>query len=317
MPKLEEMRAELCQAVWHAEGRATKGGKKKRGAAAAAAIACSAAAAIGSLSTHQLARFPVAGIAPEGSRAGDHGAPGWHQGGGGEATTPTNDSAAHGVAACDAGPAAGGEMPAHKLIDLLLDDSFTASGPRPDRITSETVPPFLMFKENPKRRREHSSAARQTDKWYNTGGIKSASDRFDMPRGLGLRKRYGKIVREVRTTWLAGWLVSWPKPAAFRPLNTGHASTQPLGGEAARFAGWVDTVWGGWWWLRAGTAAAASFPGVQAAAAQGRGDHRGQVRSDAVQHRARNEAAARCGGGPGRGRQAPGCGAAAAKTAKG
>eukprot|EP01048_Picozoa_sp_COSAG05_P007055 COSAG05_NODE_485_length_9349_cov_60.192865_9_plen_169_part_00 len=53
-----------------------------------------------------------------------------------------------------------------------------------------------MFKEHPKRRREHSSAARQMDKWYNTGGIKSASDRFDDATGLGLRKRYGKIVRD-------------------------------------------------------------------------------------------------------------------------
>jgi hypothetical protein len=37
---------------------------------------------------------------------------------------------------------------------------------------------------------------RTKDKWFNTGGIKSASDRFDAGSGFGLRKRYGKVVRE-------------------------------------------------------------------------------------------------------------------------
>ena len=37
---------------------------------------------------------------------------------------------------------------------------------------------------------------RTKDKWFNTGGIKSASDRFDAGSGYGLRKRYGKVVRE-------------------------------------------------------------------------------------------------------------------------
>lgn len=37
---------------------------------------------------------------------------------------------------------------------------------------------------------------RRKDKWFNTGGIKSASDRFDPVSNLGLRKRYGKVVRE-------------------------------------------------------------------------------------------------------------------------
>ena len=37
---------------------------------------------------------------------------------------------------------------------------------------------------------------RAKDKWFNTGGIKSASDRFDAGSGFGLRKRYGKVVRD-------------------------------------------------------------------------------------------------------------------------
>lgn len=37
---------------------------------------------------------------------------------------------------------------------------------------------------------------RSKDKWFNTGGIKSASDRFDPVSGFGLRKRYGKVVRQ-------------------------------------------------------------------------------------------------------------------------
>jgi hypothetical protein len=53
-----------------------------------------------------------------------------------------------------------------------------------------------MFKEQPKRRRPHSSPPHRRDKWYNTGGIKSASDRFEPTSHLGLRKRYGKVGRE-------------------------------------------------------------------------------------------------------------------------
>ena len=82
-----------------------------------------------------------------------------------------------------------------QVIRLLSDPNFDP-GPRPDRIDGTAVTPGMMFKEHPKRRREHSSAARKMDKWYNTGGIKSASDRFDNATGLGLRKRYGKIVRD-------------------------------------------------------------------------------------------------------------------------
>ena len=52
-----------------------------------------------------------------------------------------------------------------------------------------------MFKETPKRRRPHSTKTHPLDKWYNTGGIKSASDRFPSTSNIGLRKRYGKIVR--------------------------------------------------------------------------------------------------------------------------
>ena len=82
-----------------------------------------------------------------------------------------------------------------KLVELLSDPNFDP-GPRPERIDGTSITPGMMFKEHPKRRREHSSAARKMDKWYNTGGIKSASDRFDNATGLGLRKRYGKIVRD-------------------------------------------------------------------------------------------------------------------------
>jgi hypothetical protein len=53
-----------------------------------------------------------------------------------------------------------------------------------------------MFKEQPKRRRPHSSPPHRRDKWYNAGGIKSASDRFEPTSHLGLRKRYGKVGRE-------------------------------------------------------------------------------------------------------------------------
>jgi hypothetical protein len=80
------------------------------------------------------------------------------------------------------------------LMQLLSEPSFNP-GQRPDRILGEAVVAGTMFKEHPKRRREHSSAKRRMDKWYNTGGIKSASDRFT-DDGVGLRKRYGKIVRE-------------------------------------------------------------------------------------------------------------------------
>lgn len=87
-----------------------------------------------------------------------------------------------------------GEMCWKRIIKLLDDDSFQP-GVRPDVITDKTVVADVMYKETPKRRRPHSSATHPRDKWYNTGGIKSASDRFDKQSGLGLRKRYGKVVR--------------------------------------------------------------------------------------------------------------------------
>ena len=87
------------------------------------------------------------------------------------------------------------EMKWQKLIELLGDETFLP-GQRPDRIEGTTVPPELMYKEMPKRRRPHSLPTHPRDKWYNTGGIKSASDRFDRASNLGLRKRYGKVVRE-------------------------------------------------------------------------------------------------------------------------
>ena len=82
-----------------------------------------------------------------------------------------------------------------RLIELLADNSFFP-GTRPDLIEGAHVTPGLMFKEHPKRRRAHSSGSQHKDKWFNTGGIKSASDRFDPVSGLGLRKRYGKVVRD-------------------------------------------------------------------------------------------------------------------------
>jgi hypothetical protein len=45
------------------------------------------------------------------------------------------------------------------LIELLADESFSP-GVRPDRIEGARVDPGLMFKEHPKRRRGHSSAAK-------------------------------------------------------------------------------------------------------------------------------------------------------------
>lgn len=91
-------------------------------------------------------------------------------------------------------PTNAGEMCWKSLIKLLSDDSFRP-GARPDEIKDKTVRENVMFKETPKRRRPHSTADHPRDKWYNTGGIKSASDRFDAEIGLGLRKRYGKVVR--------------------------------------------------------------------------------------------------------------------------
>ncbi len=81
------------------------------------------------------------------------------------------------------------------LLNLLADENYMP-GARPDLIDSQSVRPNLMFKEQPKRRRPHSSPAHRRDKWYNTGGVKSASDRFDATSNLGMRKRYGKVVRE-------------------------------------------------------------------------------------------------------------------------
>eukprot|EP01043_Picozoa_sp_COSAG02_P058015 COSAG02_NODE_7146_length_3157_cov_29.464373_1_plen_336_part_10 len=91
-------------------------------------------------------------------------------------------------------PINAGELCWKSLIKLLSDDSFLP-GARPDEIKDKTVGENVMFKEIPKRRRPHSTANHPRDKWYNTGGIKSASDRFDAEIGLGLRKRYGKVVR--------------------------------------------------------------------------------------------------------------------------
>lgn len=81
------------------------------------------------------------------------------------------------------------------LMQLLRDNTFQP-GVRPDVILGETTTPGLMYKEQPKRRRRHSMVSHPRDKWYNTGGIKSASDRFDSASNCGLRKRYGKIVRQ-------------------------------------------------------------------------------------------------------------------------
>jgi hypothetical protein len=96
--------------------------------------------------------------------------------------------------AVKAHPTNAGERCWKSLIKLLSDDSFNP-GVRPDEIKDETVGEDVMFKETPKRRRPHSTPTHPRDKWYNTGGIKSASDRFDAKIGLGLRKRYGKVVR--------------------------------------------------------------------------------------------------------------------------
>eukprot|EP01043_Picozoa_sp_COSAG02_P058632 COSAG02_NODE_7332_length_3061_cov_1.383862_1_plen_348_part_00 len=90
---------------------------------------------------------------------------------------------------------ASGELCWKHLIRLLSDDKFLPV-PRPDEIKEDVISDNLIFKEMPKRRRPHSTSARPLDKWFNTGGIKSASDRFDDETGLGLRKRYGKIVRQ-------------------------------------------------------------------------------------------------------------------------
>ncbi len=87
------------------------------------------------------------------------------------------------------------EIRSEHLIKLLSDDEFRP-GARPDLIKRPTVPAGTMFKETPKRRRPHATQARPLDKWYNTGGIKTASDRFPSTSNLGLRKRYGKIVRD-------------------------------------------------------------------------------------------------------------------------
>lgn len=81
------------------------------------------------------------------------------------------------------------------LLKLLCDDNYKP-GVRPDLIDAPTAKPGMTFKEQPKRRRPHSSPAHRRDKWYNTGGVKSASDRFDPTTNLGMRKRYGKVVRE-------------------------------------------------------------------------------------------------------------------------
>jgi hypothetical protein len=81
------------------------------------------------------------------------------------------------------------------VVELLQNSEFKP-GQRPDQIMDEHIRPGLMFKEHPKRRREHSTLTRPMDKWYNTGGIKSASDRFLTGSEVGLRKRYGKVVRE-------------------------------------------------------------------------------------------------------------------------
>jgi hypothetical protein len=85
-----------------------------------------------------------------------------------------------------------------QLVKLLQNADFTP-GQRPDQIMDENIIPGLMFKEHPKRRREHSTLSRPMDKWYNTGGIKSASDRFLQDSEVGLRKRYGKVVRAERS----------------------------------------------------------------------------------------------------------------------
>lgn len=87
------------------------------------------------------------------------------------------------------------ELRWEKLLELLNNEEFRP-GARPDRIKGQKVQPGTIFKETPKRRRAHSSAMRPLDKWYNTGGLKSASDRFLSTSTTGLRKRYGKIVRE-------------------------------------------------------------------------------------------------------------------------
>jgi len=88
-----------------------------------------------------------------------------------------------------------------RLIDMLQDKNFRP-GIRPDNIMQRVVPPEgIIYKEHPKRRRvfvkpKPGEVQRlPRDKWYNTGGIKSASDRWDSGSGFGLRKRYGKIVR--------------------------------------------------------------------------------------------------------------------------
>jgi len=74
-----------------------------------------------------------------------------------------------------------------RVIKLLQNPDFQP-GMRPANIDEQKVPPEgLMYKEQPKQRRPTSisSAPRQLDKWYNTGGIKSASDRFDPATGIG------------------------------------------------------------------------------------------------------------------------------------
>ena len=56
-------------------------------------------------------------------------------------------------------------------IVALLQNSEFKPGQRPDQIMDEHIRPGLMFKEHPKRRREHCTLTRPMDKWYNTGGI--------------------------------------------------------------------------------------------------------------------------------------------------
>jgi hypothetical protein len=92
------------------------------------------------------------------------------------------------------------ERQVEKLVGLLSNAVFQP-GARPKCIEQSVIPAGgVMFKEHPKRRRVHvkpvaGCPTTLMDKWYNTGGIKSASDRWDGATGYGLRKRYGKIVR--------------------------------------------------------------------------------------------------------------------------
>ena len=93
-----------------------------------------------------------------------------------------------------------GEVTLRRCLHLLQfrDQDLSA---RPARILQEIVPAQL-FAEWPKKKRAVSKVGgdevMRADRWANSGGVSAAHDYFpdgQSPGALGVRKRYGRIVR--------------------------------------------------------------------------------------------------------------------------